>query len=225
MLELLDNILWHSLYGPQSRFAVGNELARRYAPGFSPIIGFRDGANADLDMIRPFCESGEHFYIDGWSGKPPADWRIDEETTMYKMVYQSADSFEDVLPEAIRLGPEHARQALELAILTNPGPFGPRTIELGEYFGVFRDGKLVSMAGERMFAGSLRELSGICTHPDFQGQGFARKLMCKLLKHQIRRGETPFLHVMRKNTAAIRLYRSFGFEIYKESPVRVISPL
>ena len=89
---------------------------------------------------------------------------------------------------------------LALALLTKPGPFGPRTIELGEYFGYFDDGdRLIAMAGERMAAAGLHEISGVCTHPEHQGRGLARRLMLKLIRRQLLRGETPFLHVMRAN--------------------------
>ena len=117
-----------------------------------------------------------------------------------------------------------APQALELALLTRPGPFGPRTPELGEYFGYFDGDRLVAMAGERMAAESLREISGVCTHPDHRGRGHARKLMLKLVRRQLQRGETPFLHVMRDNASARELYQRMGFGIYRESVVRVIAP-
>ena len=84
--------------------------------------------------------------------------------------------------------------------------------------------RLVAMAGERMHAGTLREISGVCTHPDFQGRGFARRLVAKLILRQMRRKETPFLHVMRDNSSAHRLYQRMGFRDYRESVVRVISP-
>jgi hypothetical protein len=34
MKHLLDNIVWHSLSGPQARFSTGTDDARRYARGF-----------------------------------------------------------------------------------------------------------------------------------------------------------------------------------------------
>jgi ribosomal protein S18 acetylase RimI-like enzyme len=142
---------------------------------------------------------------------------------MFKMVWEAAMPADEPL-DAIPLGPEHATRALELALLTRPGPFGLRTIELGDYFGCFQGDRLIAMAGERMHAGMLREISGVCTHPDFQGRGLARKLMNKLIRRQMQRGETPFLHVMRDNTSARRLYERMGFRNYLESPVRVISP-
>jgi GNAT superfamily N-acetyltransferase len=129
----------------------------------------------------------------------------------------------DEAPEAIPLGPEHASQALALATLTRPGPFGPRTIELGDYFGCFDGPHLVAMAGERMHAGTLREISGVCTLPEYQGRGFARRLTVKLIRRQMQRNETPFLHVMHDNIGARRLYERMGFRTYRETVVRVVT--
>ena len=223
MKHLLDNIAWHTLAGPHATYAVGTDEARRYAPGFSPIVGFADPRYPNLDALARFCSTGEHFYSADWSGPAPAGWRIDADSTMFQMVWEAAMPVTDECPEAVRLGPEHASQALDLAVLTHPGPFGPRTIELGEYFGCFEGQRLVAMAGERMYAGTLREISGVCTHPEFQGRGLARRLMVKLIRRQMRRNETPFLHVMRDNSNARRLYGRMGFRIYREPVVRVIS--
>jgi ribosomal protein S18 acetylase RimI-like enzyme len=222
MKHLLDNITWHTLTGPHAAYASGTGEARRYARGFSPIVGFANPGHPDFSALAPFCEPGEHFYCDGWSGAAPAGWRIDAETTMFKMAWEAVMPAADEAPGAILLGPEHAAQALELAALTRPGPFGPRTIELGEYFGCFEGQRLVAMAGERMCAGALREISGVCTDPQFQGRGLARRLMVALIRRQMQRGETPFLHVMRDNGNARRLYERMGFGVYRESVVRVV---
>jgi ribosomal protein S18 acetylase RimI-like enzyme len=224
MRELLDNIVWHALSGPQRRFSSGGDAARRYASGFSPIVGFADQARPDFDALRPHCAEGEHFYCDGWTGAAPPGWSIDAETTMFKMVWDAPAPARDEAPDAVALGAAHAQQAFDLAMLTKPGPFGPRTIELGDYLGVFDGDRLVAMAGERMQAGALREISGVCTHPEFQGRGHARRLMLALVARQLARGETPFLHVMRENAGARRLYERMGFAVHRESVVRVVSP-
>ncbi|NML16919.1 GNAT family N-acetyltransferase [Azohydromonas caseinilytica] len=224
MTHLLDNIIWHALSGTQRRYSVGTDRARRYSPGFSPIAGFIDPSQPDFNALRSYCEPGEHFYCDGWSGPAPPSWQIEAETTMFRMVWEGALPADDDFPQAIPLESEHALQALELATLTRPGPFGPRTIELGDYFGIFDNGHLVAMAGERMAAQTLREVSGVCTHPDYQGRGWARRLMLKLIRRQLQRGETPFLHVMSENHGAHRLYQRMGFRDYKESVVRVVAP-
>ncbi len=126
MNQLLDNITWFALTGPHAVYASGTKDARRYAAGFSPIVGFADPARPD------------------WTGETPAGWRIHDEKSLFRMVWEEAMPEADEFPDAIRLGPQHAAQALELAQLTNPGPFGPRTIELGEYFGWFEDGRLAA---------------------------------------------------------------------------------
>jgi len=225
--ELLANIIWESLAGSHAKHSVGTGIARRYAQGFSPIAAFADAENPDFSALAPYCHSGEQIYCDRWSGAPPAGWRVVDESTMFKMLWSEPIPALDEAADAMPLGPEHAAQALELAALTKPGPFGPRTIELGEYFGYFEGGggKLIAMAGERFHAGALREVSGVCTHPDHQGRGFARRLMLKLVRRQMLRGETPFLHVMTDNTGARRLYRKMGFVDAMETVVRVVSPL
>lgn len=224
MKRLLDNIAWHTLAGAHAGFASGSGEARRYAPGFSPIVGFANPERPDFDALAPYCSRGEHFYCADWDGPAPAHWAIDAETTMFQMTWEAALPAPDAGAEPVRMGVEHAPQAFELAELTRPGPFGPRTIELGEYFGYFEGGRLVAMAGERMHAGRLREISGVCTHPDFQHRGLARRLMFHLIRRQMARGETPFLHVMRDNRGACAIYERMGFREHRETIVRVVAP-
>ena len=88
---------------------------------------------------------------------------------------------------------------------------------------MFDGGRLVAMAGERMEAGPLREVSGVCTHPDFQGRGLARRLIAKLVRQQIGRGQIPFLHVMRDNLHARQIYARMGFRLHQEMALRVVS--
>jgi ribosomal protein S18 acetylase RimI-like enzyme len=221
--DLLDNIIWNSLTGPHAKFAAGAGDARRYAKGFSPLVGFRNPERPDLAALVPFCEPGEHFYCDIWSGTAPDRWQIDHEARMLKMVWEGAMPANDAAADAIALRAPHAAQAVELATLTNPGPFGLRTIEMGEYFGYFEDSRLIAMAGERMAAGPLHEVSGICTHAEFRGRGLARRLTSKVVRLQMQRGETPFLHVMSANAGARALYESMGFRNCRETTVRVIS--
>ena len=224
MSSLLDNIVWHTLTGPQARFAAGEGDVRRYASGFSPIVGFADPDRPEFGALERCCEPGEHFYCERWSGTAPPGWQVEHESTMFKMVWSGGMPPADDGLRAADLGPEHAERALELATLARPGPFGIRTIELGEYLGcVDDDDRLIAMAGERMQAGALREISGVCTHPDHQGRGLARRLMLELVRRELRRGELPFLHVMRDNAIARGLYARMGFREYEEVVVRVIT--
>ena len=223
MNPILDNVVWFSLIGHQAKYATGKNNARRYAAGFSPIVGFADPADPDFASLSNYCELDEQVFCPEWNGATREGWRIHDEKALFRMVWDEAIPDEDDFPEAVRLGPEHADQAFELAKLTNPGPFGPRTTELGEYFGCFDAGQLIAMAGERMHAENLREVSGICTHPDFRGRGLAQRLTLKLIRNEMQRGETPFLHVMGDNPEARQLYQKMGFRDYRETSLRIIS--
>src|SRR5580704_11855881 len=60
-------------------------------------------------------------------------------------------------------------EMLALTKLTNPGPFGTRTHEMGDYFGIRVAGTLAAMAGERLRLQGYTEVSAVCTHPDHLG--------------------------------------------------------
>ena len=223
MNTLLDNIVWHTLCGPHAAYTEGTDRARRYVPGFSPFIAFADLEHPDFDALAPYAAPGEQLYCDGWAGLAAAGWRVASETILVKMTWEGGMPAANQAPEAVLLGPLHADAALGLAKLTVPGPFAARSIELGEYFGVFDGARLIAMAGGRLCAGGYREISGVCTHPDFQGRGLARRLVLKLLRRQMRRGEKPFLRVMRENQAVHGLYQRMGFCDYRDSVARVVA--
>ncbi|MFP5235809.1 MAG: GNAT family N-acetyltransferase [Acidobacteriota bacterium] len=111
-----------------------------------------------------------------------------------------------------KLGAIHAPAMVALAELTEPGPFRLRTLELGTFYGVFEDDRLVSMAGKRMHLPGYVEVSGVCTHPDARGRGYARLLMSLVIDEIERDGDNAFLHVLTENPA-IRIYENLGFSI------------
>jgi len=219
--RVLDNIVWNSLVGPHRDFSCGGPAARRYAPGFPALAGFADCANPDFAGLRAHCEPGEPLYFADWSGTPPAEWRIEVETVAVQYVYDAAMPEDDPAFQPVRLGREHAARMVELALLTRPGPFGERNLDLGEYYGVLEGERLVAMAGERMASAGFREVSAVCTHPDRQGRGLAGRLTRLMTRRQMLRGERPFLHVMRDNASARALYERLGFRERRELVLRV----
>lgn len=220
---LLVNIAWHSLAGLQREHAAGSGQARRYRRGYAPIIAFADPARPDFDPLVAHCDAGESFYCDGWTGRAPRGWRVTDEAAMVKMVWSEPLPPEEPAAAVARLDHRHVGQALALAALTRPGPIGARSFELGDYLGVFEHGRLIAMAGERMHAGSWREISAVCTHPDARGRGLAGMLVRELVRRHRQRDERSFLHVMLDNAAAHRLYRELGFADRHVSVVRVVT--
>ena len=108
------------------------------------------------------------------------------------------------------LGAGDVPEMLELAAVTEPGPFFARTIELGLYLGIRDGGRLVAMAGERMLLDDYTEISAVCTAPSHQGRGYARSLMAALMHKVLDEGREPFLHVKQENGARL-LYERLGF--------------
>jgi ribosomal protein S18 acetylase RimI-like enzyme len=218
------NIIWRCMAGSQRHLTAGGDLARRYLKGFSPIVAFADPERPDFAALDAVCEPGERFYCSEWSGAVPDGWTLERDARMLVMAWAGgAAPTTDPSLDARPLRAEHVAQMCALAELTRPGPFDVRTIEFGEYFGVFEGERLVAMAGERMQDGRLREVSGICTHPSQQGRGWARRLTELVVRRELDRGETPFLHVVSTNTRAITLYERIGFRIAREVPVRIVS--
>jgi predicted GNAT family acetyltransferase len=126
------------------------------------------------------------------------------------------DTFEGApAPGAVELGAADVDEMLALVERTKPGPFLPRTHELGRYVGV-RDGtRLVAMAGERLRCDGVTEISAVCTDGDHRGRGLASVLVADCVRHIRARGDTPFLHAAEDNTNAIRVYERLGFSIRK----------
>ena len=124
--------------------------------------------------------------------------------------------------EIAALGKEHVPQMLSLTKLTNPGPFSERTIEFGNYTGIFNSGELVAMAGQRLHPFNYIEISAVCTHPDHAGKGYGKALVAGQAKQILSAGSIPFLHTRTDNTTAIRLYERLGFTVRSEVMFYVI---
>src|SRR4029077_18891885 len=107
----------------------------------------------------------------------------------------AAAEFTGVMPDIIRLGDTDAPEMRALVELTRPGPFGPRTHQLGRFFGIRVDGRLAAMTGERMTPGDHTEMTAVCVHPDFRGRRYAQALLAHVSRQIVARGEIPFLHV------------------------------
>jgi predicted GNAT family acetyltransferase len=114
-------------------------------------------------------------------------------------------------PEVVELSVAHREDVLALTALVYPHYFRRRAMELGRYFGIYQDGRLAAMIGERLGMDGYQEMSAICTHPDFNGRGYARRLTALLTNDNLERGRLPFLHVSHENPRAKRLYEQLGY--------------
>jgi ribosomal protein S18 acetylase RimI-like enzyme len=220
MTHPLDNPVLSSLTGPHAALARTQGRAARYPADVSPFCALPDEPGpADWANAARLVAPGEPVAFPALQLSepglaPPPGWEIVALLEGVQMTAVSLDvSYQGAGPdpEAVLLGPADVPEMLALTELTKPGPFLPRTIELGRYLGLRREGKLVAMAGERLRPPGWTEVSAVCTDPAWRGHGFASRLARAVAAGIVGRGDTPFLHAVAENTSAIRLYEELGF--------------
>lgn len=211
LLQQLDNPIWHALTSVQQDVSEGTAQARRYRYDIGPLAGIpSQTAESYAELVR-LTRPDELMVL--FLEEPPVigpEWtlKIGGQLTqlLCEVSMQETDRHEiEVLTEA------DVPAMLELTALTKPGPFRTGTHRLGRYIGIKQAGRLVAMAGERIHLNGLTEISAVCTHPDYQGRGYARALVTQVANHIQQRGEIPFLHTGLNNEGAIRVYESLGF--------------
>ena len=211
----LDNVTWHALTTRQADVAERVGAAARFQPDVSVFAALGapvDGAWSDLgSLVGP---GGHAVLFCADVPDAPAGWTRLGDGIGHQMVLGELASVD--APNARRLGPDDAGEMLALVELTQPGPFCVRTVELGNYSGVFDGGALVAMAGERLQLPGYTEISAVCTHPDWRGRGLAAGLSALVARGILERGNTPFLHHAADNEPARRVYEALGFEFRRE---------
>lgn len=221
-MHLLDRPVWESLAGHHARLAVGGALAKRYRRDVNLFASARDDGPEALAALGALVVPGEHVYVLQVPpiAVPPAlhasKTALGVQMVATRAIAAPADD------TSVILGDADAPDMLALATLTEPGPFLAHTHVMGTFHGIRVGGRLVAMAGERMHPRGFTEVSGVCTHPDFRGRGFARHLSAVVAAAIQARGETPFLHAWKDNRPAIALYEQLGFRLRAEVHVAVL---
>jgi ribosomal protein S18 acetylase RimI-like enzyme len=206
----LDNPVWSSLAGPHGRFAQRRGNVLRYPADVSPFVALPGQPDdADWADLAALAGPAATVMLAGIRVQPPSGWEVAAVGEGVQLI----DAGIEAAPggETVRLGPADVPEMLDLARRTKPGPFLPRTEELGTYLGIRRGGALVAMAGERLHPPGWTEISAVCTDEPWRGRGFAALLVLALVAGIRSRRETPFLHAVADNTGAIRLYEALGF--------------
>jgi GNAT superfamily N-acetyltransferase len=212
--HLLDEPMWNALTTAHSHFSTGDGRARAYLPAIGPLSGLAEQSPAAYeDLHRLAAPDGVHVLFLQEPPVPRAGWTLIRGGLIDQMVFSGSHLDPAPHPAGMRLLTAADVPAMvELATLTEPGPFRDRTHELGAFYGITDSGRLLSMAGQRMRVPGYVEVSAVCTHPDARGRGYARLLMSVVMQIILDAGDTPFLHTFADNHAAIRVYHALGFE-------------
>ena len=207
----LDRPVWNSLNGRWASRAVRAGEAFRLGPDYGHFAATPELTVGSLQALTAldFDDNGLHL-VEPEPIEAPAGLAIALQAGLVQMTAEGIEG-EGADLEVLSLGEADGPEMFALAQLTRPGPFAARTHALGDFIGVRSAGRLVAMAGERMRTGGFCEVSGVCTHPDHRGRGYAGALMRIVARRILERGETPFLHAMQANAGAISLYERLGF--------------
>lgn len=223
--RLLDNVIWHALSGNQQHFSLGGSSAKRYGADIVPFAAFPDSDvhTPDLAALAKLMTKGEMVLTIDHPVSMESGFVVHLVPSVRQYVYWDTSAAKPVDVEPwIELKASDVPEMIALVQLTNPGPLLRRMIDMGRYIGIRLDGNLVSMAGERMYAGRYREISGVCTHPDYVGRGFATQLVSQLIYDIVNRGEVPHLHVSIEKQNAISLYEKLGFKYRRELGIQFL---
>ncbi len=226
---LLDNPIWNALRTRHAGLALGHDLSRRYPSFIGPLSGIPAPAAENYHALGALAPYDIVVLFSVLPIVPPGSWTVLRTLDIAQMIRRAPPPFAPQLArpgpgvEMRRLSAADAPAMLELAQLTEPGPFRLRTLELGGFYGIFQADRLLAMSGRRMHLPGFVEVSAVCTHPHARGRGYAQMLMSRVIDEIEQEGLTPFLHAVPGNPA-IRIYERLGFAERRRFHCAVLKP-
>lgn len=215
--HVLDNPIWESLASRHRALALQQDGCARYPAVVAPFLGVArhgDDVAEALDSLVPVDDT---VLLLGVAPQVPEGWQLQKLAELAQMVCPEPMATIDG-PDIVELSEAHRADVLALTALVYPHYFRLRTMDLGRYFGLYEDGRLAAIIGERMGMDDHQEISAVCTHPDFNGRGYARRLLAHLTNDTLARGRRPFLHVAHENRRAKQLYEQCGYRGRRDIP-------
>jgi predicted GNAT family acetyltransferase len=217
----LNRPVWSALTTGDHRFAEGGSLALRFPPDIAPFAATAENSPEAFAALRELLAEDERVALVTLDRlKPYPGFEVVGEAPIIQMIGDAETPAGGLTPTV--LVPSDVPDMLRLTQQTNPGPFGPRTHELGQYIGVRVDRALAAMAGERMRLDGAVEISAVCVSPEHRGKGYAAFLVAWLVRKLRGEGAMPFLHVFTDNPA-IALYERLGFTKRKTLRLTVLA--
>lgn len=205
----LDNPVWYSLTETHQSFALHYNGTKFYDPDYCPFGGFMV-IDSTLNACAQYSKLTNNFFVVGDQPNFNDKIKINKELICNQMVLSDPINIE-ITEELVELQENQNEDLFNLVNLVQPGYFKRQTPQLGNYYGIYKDGYLIAATGERMKMNAYTEISAVVTHPDHTGKGYAKQLIAHACKRVFNEGKKPYLHVTDNNTAAIKLYEKLGF--------------
>lgn len=206
----LNNPVWHSLNETHKNNAITHQSIKFYKPEYCPFGGFTDREQA-TQGITEYSARIDRFFVVGEKPLVNSPMIIKRDLVCNQMLLRQPIDMEISEP-IVEMKEEKQREELfDLVNLVQPGYFKNKTVELGKYFGIYKDNQLVAVSGERMKMNDFTEISAIVMHPNHRGKGYAKQLIKQMTDQVFSDGKLPYLHVVETNVGAVGLYEKLGF--------------
>lgn len=206
----LDRAVWNALTTVQAHLAIAEGGLLRFDPAYALFAAARpDAPDEETDWVGLARRTGRLALFETDPVIPAGLAEVDriDCQQMVCTALTAGGRRVDFEP----LTDADGSEMLALATLTKPGPFFAKTHLLGPFIGIRDEGRLVAMAGERLNLDGFGEVSGVCTHPDYRGRGYAGALIRVVGQRIIERGDTVFLHARIGHEETIAFYETLGF--------------
>ncbi|WP_420552989.1 GNAT family N-acetyltransferase [Tenacibaculum aiptasiae] len=216
MNNKLKNPVWHSLNETHKEFVINFDDVKFYNPKICPFGAFLD-TNKTANALNEYAKLTDSFFLVSEDKTPLYDDRniyLDKKIDGCQMVLDNLTGI-DFTETIVPLSEEHINDIYNLVWLVMPGYYKKRTFDMGNYFGIFKDNQLVSIAGQRMQTDDFIEVSAVVTHPNYTKRGYAKQLTSYVTKEIIKDNKLPILHT-NKGNPAIKLYEKLGFKITRD---------
>lgn len=206
---VLDNPVWYALTEMHDKHGIDYGNVKFYETEYTPFGAFinnQDTSNA----IEKHAKLIKDFFIVGNKPKMPLTFNPPIRYVGLQMILYNKIDY-PITVHIVELNEIHYQDLINLVKLAYPEYFKAKTNTLGRYFGIYKNGKLVAITGERMQTKHFTEISAVITHPDYLGNGYAKQLITYTSNKIFEKNKTPFLHVDETNLGPINLYKKLGF--------------
>ncbi len=216
LIEQLKNPVWYSLNETHKRFLVEYDGVRFYDQEVCTFGSFFDASKTEKAANQYIKTTDSFFFVS--ENQIPI---IDDTKIVLERKIEGCQMVLKQLPEVsitediVLLTNEYIDEVYDLIWLVMPGYYRRRTFEMGNYYGIFKDGKLVSITGQRMQTNLFIEVSAVVTHPDYTKRGLAKQLIAHTTKQILKDNKKPILHT-NKGNLAIPLYQKLGYELTRD---------
>lgn len=208
----LYNPVFEAMMSGDKSLSSGTGNVTYFDPEVSPFIGIKSGYEMGFDDLFDLFQTGRYIlHATPERIRIPRGWNLVAGVRGVQMMLPNLMAATSPAVKPVPLSEQHVPEMMKLAALTKPGPFGAKTISFGNYHGIFFEGELAAMSGERLHPHQFTEISAVCTHPNHLGKGYAAALVQHQAQCILDGGRQAFLHVRKDNERAIALYKRLGF--------------